>query len=301
MADAMTPTDQWADWLLRGRQQGMRPRELQRLQRDLSRIRDRTLRGARLRRGQHVLDVGAGTGLLTVEAGRRVGPMGRVCALDISQPALAETQRLVAASPGSAPLSVVLGDAVALPFATAQFDAVLTRSLLIYVANKAAAAREMCRVLKPGGRIALFEPINSASEKYGVYGRRDFGAQGPAHAQILAYQEAHWPHRAAMLDFDERDLVQAFVAAGCAVTLSYEYTEGPDRRVRTGLSRAERRTDVAASLARRYNPSLPSYAEAAAAVLGTDAADHLVQVVTALLTQPGWRASGTAYLVATRP
>ena len=39
-------------------------------------------------------------------------------------------------------------------------DVVTTRSVLIYVKDKAAALREFYRVLKPGGRVSLFEPIN---------------------------------------------------------------------------------------------------------------------------------------------
>jgi hypothetical protein len=49
MDDETTHAEQWADWLLHGRQQGMSQRERQRLQRDLTRLRDRTLRGARPR------------------------------------------------------------------------------------------------------------------------------------------------------------------------------------------------------------------------------------------------------------
>jgi arsenite methyltransferase len=300
MDDEMTHADQWAAWLLHGRQQGMSQRELRRMQRDLTRLRDRTLRGARLRAGQRVLDVGAGIGLLSVEACRSVGRDGLVCALDLSHAALVEAQRLSMDSPGGAQLAAVAGDALALPFAAAQFDAVLTRSVLIYVDDKAAAAREFYRVLKPGGRASLFEPINSAAQKYGYYGQFDFGARGPAHARVLAYQEAHWPHRSAMLGFDERDLVRWFVAAGFAVTLTYEHTEGPDKTLGSA-PRREQQEQIAASLARRYNPTMPSYREAAEAVLGEGAAEHLVSIVNAMLAQPRWQAFGAAYVVARRP
>src|SRR5438552_1275327 len=46
------------------------------------------------------------------------------------------------------------------PIADGSVDAVTTRSVLIYVADKAAAFHECFRVLKPGGRLSLFEPIN---------------------------------------------------------------------------------------------------------------------------------------------
>ncbi|MHB8577452.1 MAG: class I SAM-dependent methyltransferase [Dehalococcoidia bacterium] len=299
-ADAHQPGDQWAEWLLRGRQQGMNERELRAQQQRLGRIRDRTLRGARLRKGQQILDVGAGTGLLTLEACRRVGLEGFVCGLDVSHTALREAQRLAADRTGAATLAAVRGDALALPFADASFDAVLTRSVLIYLTDKTAAAREFFRVLRPGGRVSVFEPINRAGQKYGDYGGRDFGEQRPAHERVLAHQYAHWEHRSAMLDFDERDMVQWFVDAGFNVVLTYEHAEGLGQASSIGKP-AARRERMAAALARRYNPSMLSYAEAAQAVLGSEAAQHLVHMVDRLLAEPERRAYGAAYLSATRP
>jgi ubiquinone/menaquinone biosynthesis C-methylase UbiE len=72
---------------------------------------------------------------------RRVGESARVIALDISTDALAQCAR-----PGIA-LDLVAGDAVALPLPDQCMDVVVTRSVLIYVADKARAAKEFHRVL----------------------------------------------------------------------------------------------------------------------------------------------------------
>lgn len=162
------PLDRWADWLLHGRQRGMSEGQLRRMDAVLRRVRDRVLGGARLRRGQRVLDVGAGTGLLTLDACRRVGPTGQVVAVDRSHDALAVCRR-PAGGDAAAPMpACAVGDATALPFADQAFDVVLVRSVLMYVADRPAAIRELRRVLRPGGRVSLFEPIHSASRQYGA-------------------------------------------------------------------------------------------------------------------------------------
>src|SRR5439155_21188463 len=118
---------------------------------------DRVLGGARVDVGGTVADVGAGTGLLTLGAVERVGPDGDVLALDVSVDALEELRRNT-----SAPnISYLVGRADVLPLPDESVDVVLTRSVLIYVDDKAEAAREFQRVLRVGGRASLFEPINS--------------------------------------------------------------------------------------------------------------------------------------------
>ncbi|HET8631735.1 MAG TPA: methyltransferase domain-containing protein [Thermomicrobiales bacterium] len=280
--------DRWADWLLRGRRRGLSAAQVRRQGADLRRFRDRVLRGARLRAGQRVLDVGAGTGLVALEARRRVGPGGRVVAFDLSRDALRECRRQVADAPG-APLRPVAGDATRLPFLDGAFDAVLTRSVLIYVADKSAAAREIRRVLRPGGRASLFEPINSATERYWDAGP-DLAPVQPDHDRILARLDAGFTHRAAMVGFDERDLARAFIEAGfVAVRLDYEFRHALRRRAPG---------EIAASLRARPNPTMLSYEEAARAVLGDAADAYLARYVRLLAAQPRPEASAVAYLTA---
>jgi arsenite methyltransferase len=122
----------------------------------LERTRDRVLDGAAIRPGDAVLDVGAGTGLLALGAVERVGDDGDVFALDVSVDALEELRR----SSDAPTLWYLLGEAEVLPLPDAHVDVAVTRSVLIYVGDVEAAVRELRRVLRDGGRVSLFEPLN---------------------------------------------------------------------------------------------------------------------------------------------
>jgi arsenite methyltransferase len=114
------------------------------------------LDGAAIVSGDAVLDVGAGTGLLALGAVARVGEDGDVLALDSSVDALEELRR-VADAPQ---LWYLIGDAEVLPLPDASVDVAVTRSVLIHVADVERAVCELRRVLRPGGRVSIFEPLN---------------------------------------------------------------------------------------------------------------------------------------------
>ena len=99
--------------------------------------------------GERVLDVACGTGALTREAARRVGPNGAVTGLDRNEGMLTVAKR-------KAPqLEWREGMAEALPFADASFDAVVCQFALMFFEDRAKALKEMARVKRPGGRIAV--------------------------------------------------------------------------------------------------------------------------------------------------
>ena len=103
--------------------------------------------------GQLVADVASGPGTSAVQLARETGC--DVVGIDFS-PESTETGRRAAVAAGlSARLRFVAGDAEALPLADASVDGVLCECALCTFPNKAAAAREFARVLRPGGRLAL--------------------------------------------------------------------------------------------------------------------------------------------------
>jgi ubiquinone/menaquinone biosynthesis C-methylase UbiE len=104
---------------------------------------------ANIRPGQRVLDVACGTGALTVAAVSRVSPGGAVIGLDANPEMLAVARRK------HADIEWRDGRAEALPFADASFDAVMSQFGLMFFDDRAAALREMQRVLRPGGHMAV--------------------------------------------------------------------------------------------------------------------------------------------------
>jgi SAM-dependent methyltransferase len=106
---------------------------------------------AGVRAGQRVLDVACGTGVVTRHLAERVGPRGRVVGLDLNPQMLAAARAAVSALP----IEWLEGSAVSMPLPERAFDAVLCQQGLQFFPDKAAALREMRRVLVPGGRLAL--------------------------------------------------------------------------------------------------------------------------------------------------
>ena len=105
---------------------------------------------------QRVLDVAAGTGLVSAELVRQGA--GQVVALDQSEAMLGRARTRAARDPGLAQrVTFVAGEAERLPFADGEFDALSFTYLLRYVDDRAATMRELARVVAPGGRIGMLE------------------------------------------------------------------------------------------------------------------------------------------------
>ena len=106
--------------------------------------------------GERVLEVGAGTGYYSLHVARWLGPGGALDVLDIQQEMLDQIVRR-AHEAGISNIIPVRGDAQELPYPDNCFDAAYLNFVLGEIPDRDAALRELCRTLKPGGRLVIGE------------------------------------------------------------------------------------------------------------------------------------------------
>jgi arsenite methyltransferase len=112
------------------------------------------LRHAQLRRGEVVLDLGCGAGIDSILAAHRVGPTGRVLALDFLQEMLARTAD-AAAEAGLTNVEPLEGEMEAIPLPANSVDVIISNGVLSLSPRKARAIAECARVLRSGGRFCV--------------------------------------------------------------------------------------------------------------------------------------------------
>ena len=120
--------------------------------------RHRTIRSLELVPGMRVLDLASGTGDLALEAVLKLVPLGKVIACDLSGPMLSCAVRKLARHPlAHWHVEFAQGRAEGLPFSDASFHAATIGFALRNVSDLSITFRELHRVVRPGGRIALLE------------------------------------------------------------------------------------------------------------------------------------------------
>jgi SAM-dependent methyltransferase len=115
-------------------------------------VADTLIDRAQAKAGERIVDVGCGSGAVSIALAQEVGPAGHVLGIDISGPMLARA-RLVA--PAGSPVEFVLADATVYPFAPASFDLLISRFGVMFFAEPARSFANLRRGLKPSGRLAF--------------------------------------------------------------------------------------------------------------------------------------------------
>ncbi|MFC8367642.1 class I SAM-dependent methyltransferase [Streptomyces sp. NPDC057239] len=115
--------------------------------------------GLGLREGDRVLDAGCGTGRALPPLRAAVGPSGVVLGADLTPAMLREAARAGRDRDGA----LLLTDVAALPLRPSALDAVFTAGLIAHLPDPAGNLREIARVVRPGGVLALFHPVGRAA------------------------------------------------------------------------------------------------------------------------------------------
>lgn len=122
-----------------------------------------------------VLEVGCGTGAMTRFLARREGFSGTVIGVDQSLPFIEAARRLAHDENASDRTDFRVGDAHSLDFSPGAFDAVIAHTMISHVTEPTTVLREMARVVRPGGTVAIFDG-DYASLTY-AFPDHDFGHQ----------------------------------------------------------------------------------------------------------------------------
>lgn len=136
---------------------------------------------AGITRGQAVLDVACGTGIVARTVADRLGATGRVVGLDLNDAMLAVARRV------RPDVEWRQGDVAALPFAERSFDAVLCQMALMFFPDRVGALREMRRVAVDGGTVAILVPAQLETQPaYGPFVDMAARHAGPDAASLLS-------------------------------------------------------------------------------------------------------------------
>ncbi|NPV73713.1 MAG: demethylmenaquinone methyltransferase [Pelotomaculum sp.] len=183
---------------------------------------------AGLKPGGKGLDVCCGTGMLALEQARAVGLSGRVVGLDFCENMLAKAVENIRRTPYHGVIELIKGNAMELPFPDSTFDCATIGFALRNVPDIKRVIAEMCRVVKPGGRVVSLElakpGIPVFKQLYYIYfnylvpllGRLGVGLSGPY--RWLPDSLKEFPHQSEIRDI--------FTGAGLADAHYYELTGG---------------------------------------------------------------------------
>jgi len=260
-------------------------------------VRDKVLSNANLAEGETLLDVGCGDGLIGFGALEKV-KTSKVIFSDISQELLNHVQTIAREMGVLSRCQFLLASADDLSaLDDASVDIVTTRSVLIYVSAKQRAFKEFYRILKPKGRLSIFEPINRFASPTHAPPHMFWGYDVTPIMEIAqkvkaVYQRLQPLDTDPMLDFDERDLIAFAEKAGFReihLELHAEVkppTEG----------------DWEAFLRVAGNPKIPTLEEAIQQALTPDEAEAFIAHLRPLVVErkQGISRSAVAYLWAVK-
>lgn len=270
----------------------------------LSQVRDTVLQNARISQGNILLDVGCGDGLIAFGALPLVGERGRVIFCDISQNLLDHCRALAQKMGVLDRCQFLQASADNLQMIESNsVDAVTARSVLVYVREKKQALQEFYRVLKPRGRLSIFEPIPSFMypEPPNLLYGYDMTPIMPMAKKLRAvYERYQSAQTGSMSDFTERDLLKFLEEVGFPeVYLALQIAIVPGTS--ENIPPAARKPNWEAFLKSSLNPLTPTLEEAMRQAFTADEAERFIKYLRPLVeTRQRVDRSAVAYLGAVK-
>jgi SAM-dependent methyltransferase len=248
----------------------------ERIQRSLADIGDIGLAAAAPQHGEHVIDIGCGTGGTTTALAHAVGIAGHVLGVDISETLVeaARAHRLENAT-------FVVGDAATHPFKPESYDLVFSRFGVMFFADPVAAFRNIRRALKPTGRLVFIAWRTPQENPWGTVPAR-------AAQPFLPPQPRPGPEDPGQFSFGERARVERILSEAGFHKLRLEPI---DRQIWMGPSVA----DVVAG-AGRFGPLARAFAGAEPAAI-EKAKQAIAQALAPHEGPDGVRLPGACWLV----
>jgi ubiquinone/menaquinone biosynthesis C-methylase UbiE len=125
------------------------------------------IRLAGLAEGEHVLDLGSGSGMDSFVAALRVGPTGRVVGVDMTEAQREKAARLRDRA-GLRQVEYVAGYIEEVPAASGSFDCVISNGVINLAPDKGRVFREVARLLRPGGRMSIADIVTDVPLPEGI-------------------------------------------------------------------------------------------------------------------------------------
>ncbi len=291
---AESQRDIWSEWLL-NRRFGGNAERMKAVMDCLYPVQDKVLHHANLGENETLLDVGCGDGLIAFGAFEKSATV-KVIFSDISQDLLNHAQAIAQKMDVLDRCHFICAPAENLSaISNESVEVVTTRSVLIYVAAKQQAFSEFYRVLKPHGRLSLFEPINRfcSPEPTHIFWGYDVTPVAEIAQKVkIVYHRIQPTDSDPMLDFDERDLITFAEKTGFKEI---------HLELQVEIKKKDNDTNWEMVLRTAWNPKIPTLEEAMREALTPTETKTLIAHLRPLVdAKQGVNQSAVAYLWAVK-